>query len=180
MVEKTDQEILDLFKKGKQQQALSLLMKTYQKRIYWHIRRVLLNHDDTDDVLQNTLIKVWKGLPGFQGNSKLYTWIFRIASNEIFSFLDKNKRSFSTVDIENCYHLSSEDGVEQMTGDMIQQKLESALLTLPEKQRMVFHLKYFEEMKYEEISDVLGTSVGALKANYHLAIKKIEDFLKSN
>ncbi|MCB9194801.1 MAG: RNA polymerase sigma factor [Flavobacteriales bacterium] len=177
MSNKVDQEILELYSNGKQQESFKLLLNTYQERTYWHIRRILLSHEDTNDVLQNTLIKVWKGLEGFQGNSRLYTWIFRIASNETFTFLEKNKKHLSEVDIENCYHFASDDDGKLLSGDIIQKKLEEAILTLPEKQRMVFHLKYFEEMKYEQISEVLGTSIGALKANYHLAVKKIENFL---
>jgi RNA polymerase sigma-70 factor (ECF subfamily) len=179
MPEQVDDQILNLFKEGKQQDAFKLLMSTYQERIYWHIRRIVLTHEDTDDILQNTLIKVWKGLASFKGNSKLYTWIFRIASNETFTFLEKNKRHPDQVDISACYQFTGSTS-DHIDGDFIQEKLEKALLQIPEKQRMVFHLKYFEDMKYTEISEVVGTSVGALKANYHLAVKKIQEFLKTD
>lgn len=179
MSEQKDEQILKYFREGRQQEAFKLLMNTYQQRMYWQIRRILISHDDTDDVLQNTLIKIWKGLSAFKGDSKLHTWIFRIASNETFTYLEKNKKQLSNVDIEECYLFagSTDDHID---GEYIQQKLEQALLLIPEKQRMVFHLKYFEDMKYTEISEVLGTSVGALKANYHLAVKKIEDFLSTD
>lgn len=179
MSKNVDEQILKFFSDGRQQEAFKLLMSTYQERIYWHIRRIVLRHEDTDDILQNTLIKIWKGLPNFRGNSKLYTWIFRIASNETFSFLEKNKKRFDEVDLEQCYNFSG-SSADHIDGDFIQKKLERALLEVPEKQRMVFHLKYFEDLKYSEISEIVGTSVGALKANYHLAVKKIEEFLKSD
>ncbi|CAG5087633.1 RNA polymerase sigma factor [Parvicella tangerina] len=175
----TDDQILQLFREGKQQDAFRLLMNSYQERIYWQIRRIVITHEDADDILQNTLIKVWKGLPKFKGNSKLYTWIFRIASNETFTFLEKNKKQLDQVEISDCYQFTGSNS-DHVDGEFIQEQLEKALRTIPEKQRMVFHLKYFEDMKYTEISEVVGTSVGALKANYHLAVKKIEEFLKSN
>ncbi len=175
-----DLKIISLYKVGKHQEALKLLMSSYQNRLYWHIRRIVLSHDDTDDILQNTIIKVWKGLENFKGDSQLYTWLFRIASNEVFTFIEKNKKFKNNIDVDQIYDISSDSSSEDMDGKTIQLKLEQAIATLPEKQRMVFHLKYYEEMKYSEISEVLGTSEGALKANYHLAVKKIEDFLKSN
>ncbi len=175
-----DSKILSLYQDGRHQDALKLLMESYQERLYWHIRRILLCHDDTDDVLQNTIIKIWKGLENFKGDAKLYTWMFRIASNETFTFLEKNKKQKLNIDISENFEFKDPSHPEDLSGDEIQLKLEQAIATLPEKQRMVFHLKYFEEMKYSDISSVLGTSVGALKANYHLAAKKIEEFLKSN
>lgn len=175
----TDEQILKFFNEGKQQEAFKLLMATYQERIYWHIRRIVLTHEDTDDILQNTLIKIWKGLDKFKGGSKLYTWIFRIASNETFTFLEKNKKHQNQIDLDECYQFSGSTS-DHIDGEFIQQKLEQALLEVPEKQRMVFHLKYYEDLKYSEISEIVGTSVGALKANYHLAVKKIEEFLKED
>lgn len=174
-----DDQILKFFNEGMQQEAFKLLMSTYQERIYWHIRRVVLTHEDTDDVLQNTLIKIWKGLGKFKGDSKLYTWIFRIASNETFTFLEKNKKHQHQIDLDECYQFSGSTS-DHIDGEFIQEKLEKALLEVPEKQRMVFHLKYFEDLKYSEISEIVGTSIGALKANYHLAVKKIEEFLKED
>lgn len=179
MSDQVDDQILRFFNEGNHQEAFKLLMNTYQERIYWHIRRILVTHEDTDDVLQNTLIKIWKGLSNFKGDSKLYTWIFRIASNETFTFLEKNKRQLDQVDISACYQFSGPNS-DHVDGDYIQEQLEKALLTVPEKQRMVFHLKYFEDLQYNEISEIVGTSIGALKANYHLAVKKIEEYLKSN
>lgn len=175
-----DSKILSLYQDGRHQDALKLLMESYQERLYWHIRRVLISHDDTDDVLQNTIVKVWKGLEKFKGDSQIYTWMFRIASNETFSFIEKNKKQKLHVDISENFEFKDHSSPEDLTGEEIQEKLEKAIVTLPEKQRMVFHLKYYEELKYSEISSVLGTSVGALKANYHLAVKKIEEFLKTN
>lgn len=175
-----DSKILSLYQDGRHQDALRLLMSSYQERLYWHIRRIVLSHDDTDDVLQNTLVKIWKGLEGFREDSKLYTWMFRIASNEIFTFIEKNKKHNNHIDISDNFDFKDDSHADDLTGEEIQEKLELAIATLPEKQRMVFHLKYFEEMKYSEISSVLGTSEGALKANYHLAVKKIEEFLKTN
>lgn len=179
MSEQVDDQILKYFREGNQQEAFKLLMNTYQQRIYWQVRRILISHDDTDDVLQNTLIKIWKGLPAFKGDSKLYTWIFRIASNETFTFLEKNKKHSGHMDLDECYQFSGSSS-DHIDGSFIQQKLEQALLQIPEKQRMVFHLKYFEDLKYTEISEILGTSVGALKANYHLAVKKIEEFIRTD
>lgn len=175
-----DLKIISLYKVGKHQEAMKLLMSSYQERLYWHIRRIVLSHDDADDIMQNTFIKIWKGLENFKGESQLYTWLFKIASNEVFSFIEKNKKFKNNIDVNHIYDIKSDVHPGDMDGEAIQQKLENAIATLPEKQRMVFHLKYYEEMKYSEISEVLETSEGALKANYHLAVKKIEDFLKSN
>lgn len=174
-----DEQILQKFQQGKRQESFRLLMSVYQQRLYWQIRRILVSHEDTDDVLQNTLIKIWKGLDGFKGDSKLYTWIFRIASNETFTFLEKNKKRVHDVDLSSCYNLKGSNS-DHIDSETIQLKLEKALLMLPEKQRLVFHMKYFEDLKYSEISEVLGTSEGALKANYHLAVKKIQEFLSED
>ena len=150
----------------------------YQESLYYHIRGFVCDHEDTDDVLQNTFIKAWKGIDGFRGESKLKTWMFRIATNESITFLTrKKKRQFTELsDIEN--NLSHSNGeIDQMDGDTIRMKLEQAIETLPDKQRLVFNLKYFEEMKYDGMAQVLGGSVGSLKASYHHAVKKIENFL---
>ncbi len=165
--------------KDSQAKAFEILVDTYKERLYWHIRRIVLDHDDADDVLQNTFIKVFKSIEGFKGESKLYSWMYRIATNESLTFLKVKARKLG---------VSSEAMQEKMAnnlqadvyfeGDEIQLKLQKAIATLPEKQKLVFNMKYFEEMKYEEISEVLETSVGGLKASYHLAVKKIEQFLK--
>lgn len=157
--------------------AFDLLAKTYQQPLYYHIRRMVGNHQDADDVLQNTFIKVWRFIGDFKEESKLYTWLYRIASNEALGFLRAQRsKPFGKVDAEN--HVSgTTDGPD---GESIAQKLQAALQTLPDKQRQVFDLKYFSELKYEEISEITDTSVGALKASYFHAVKKIEAFLKSH
>ena len=174
-----DSEILEKFSNEKtRNEAFNLLLHKYQQKIYWHVRRLVIDHDDADDLVQDVFIKVWKNLEKFRSDSQLYTWIYRIASNESITFLNKKKQknniSLDDVDYELADTLSSSD---QFSGDQIQRKLQEAILTLPDKQRLVFNMKYFDDMKYEEMSDVLGTSVGALKASYHLAVKKIESFI---
>jgi len=162
-----------------QARAFEVLVNTYKERLYWHIRRIVMNHDDTDDVLQNTFIKVYKNIGGFKGQSKLYSWMYRIATNEALTFLSQKSKKMGVTNEE-----LQESLVENLQadvyfdGDEIQLKLQRALATLPEKQKLVFNMKYFQEMKYEEISEILETSVGALKASYHLAVKKLEAFLK--
>lgn len=155
------------------------IVKAYQERIYWQIRRLTKNHQDTEDVMQNVFIKAWKGLPKFRKESNLYTWLYRIAFNETHTFLTKaNKRRTTDLDpplFENHLQNSGKD----ISGEEIEMALNQALETLPEKQRQVFELRYFEEMKFKDISKMLGTSEGGLKASYHLAAKKIEEILKS-
>ena len=161
--------------------AFGLLVDAYKQRLYWHIRRIVLDHDDTDDVLQNTFIKVYRNLDGFKAESKLYSWLYRIATNEALTFLkSKANRSGMGSDELNDKMVSNLKADVYFEGDEIQLKLQQAIATLPEKQKLVFNMKYFQEMKYEEISEVLETSVGALKASYHLAAKKIEDFLQTH
>lgn len=159
----------------------NLLMRKYQERLYWHIRRMVIVHDDADDVLQNVFIKAWKGLGKFREDANLFTWLYRIATNETITFLNNKKKKIflPLVNIEKDLAESLESDVFY-SGDKIQLKLQKALLKLPKKQRVVFNMKYFDEMKYEDISDVLGTSVGALKASYHHAVQKIETFLKED
>jgi len=142
---------------------------------------MVIEHDNTNDLVQDTFIKVWKNLKNFRSDSKLYTWIYRIATNEALTFLKSKKRKFfiHIVDYENHLSQSIEDD-NYFSGDEIQMKLQKAILTLPEKQRLVFNMKYFDEMKYDDMSEVLGTSVGALKASFHIAAKKIESFIKEN
>jgi len=171
-----DSKILQLISQAHtREEGFKLLLEKYQQRLYWHIRRMVIDHEDADDVLQNTLIKTWQGLEKFRKESQLYTWLYRIATNEALSFLKKAQRSRS---------IPFEDGGEELcnlidhsphvSGDEISRKLQKAVLMLPAKQRLVFNMKYFDDMKYQDISAVLGTSVGALKASYHLAVKKIE------
>jgi RNA polymerase sigma-70 factor (ECF subfamily) len=175
-----DSEILDKFtQESSRNEAFSLLLKKYQERIYWHIRRMVLDHDDADDLVQDVFIKVWKNLANFRSDSQLYTWIYRIASNECITFLNRKKlrNSISLEGTEGQYLLETLAESPYFDGDKAQMKLQKALLSLPEKQRLVFNMKYFDELKYDEISDILGTSVGALKASFHIAVKKIEHIL---
>lgn len=174
-----DTEILQLIsREDSREQGFVLLVNAYQQRLYWHIRRMVIDHNDTDDVLQNTFIKVWKGLAKFRQESQLFTWLYRIATNEALSFIKKSQRFKSIPFEEGGAALASyiEHGTG-ISGDEISLKLQKAILMLPAKQRLVFNMKYFEEIKYEDMSKVTGTSVGALKASYHLAVKKIEKFV---
>lgn len=182
MPEWDDRAILDGIKiPGKEEIAFNQLVLKYQERLYWHIRKIVIGHDDADDVLQNTMIKVWKSLPGFRSDSSLYTWIYRIATNEALTFLKQKKRkAFAPwVDVEqnNSASLESDPWFD---GNEIQLKLQHAILKLPEKQRIVFNMKYFDEVKYEAMAEILNTSVGALKASYHHAVKKIEAMLRDD
>ena len=182
MTEDPDQEILDLYKdESRRNEALTKLIGRYQQRLYWHIRKIVIGHDDTDDVLQNTFIKVWKGLMEFRGDSKVFTWIYRIATNEALGFL-RNKQRMNTTSIHPIeYQLGkSLETDTHFNGDAVQMKLQQAILSLPEKQRLVFNMRYYDEMPYEEMSQILETSVGALKASYHFAAKKIEQMLTAS
>jgi len=179
MPEWEDREIIEGFNtQGKEEIAFNQLVVRYKERLYWHIRKMVISHDDADDVLQNTMIKVWRSLGSFRGESGLYTWLYRIATNEALSFLkQKKKKAFAPwVDMEEQI---SEKLVADpwFNGDEIQLKLQEAILKLPEKQRIVFNMKYFDNVKYEDMSEILETSVGALKASYHHAVKKIEALL---
>lgn len=181
MVETDDKDLLVQFKDERTRNAaFSLIIKKYQQRIYWHIRKMVIDHDDADDVTQNTFVKVWRNLENFREDSQLYTWIYRIATNECLTFLKQKKAremvSFDDLEFKMAEQLESDP---LFTGDMIQKRLQKAILTLPEKQRLVFNMKYFDALKYEEMSEILGTSVGALKASYHHAVNKIELYLKS-
>lgn len=177
-----DSLILQKFEDEKtRNESFSLLLEKYQQKVYWHIRRMVLNHDDADDLVQDVFIKVWKNLINFRQDAQLYTWVYRIATNECITFL-KKKRQKNNVPIDDLSEQLSQSLNEEnyFSGDAIQKKLQEALLTLPAKQKLVFNMKYFDNMKFQEISDVLGTSVGALKASYHLAVKKIEHHLLSH
>lgn len=173
----TDEEIISAFGNTEtRHKAFGWLLDKYHKRTYWHIRRMVISHDDADDVCQNTLVKIWENLDRFRSDSALYTWIFRIATNEALSFLNKKKNNMSLEDTspELLQHLSNGQYFDGNKGEL---KLQQAILQLPEKQRVVFNMKYFDNVKYEDMSEILGTSVGALKASYHHAVKKIEDLL---
>jgi RNA polymerase sigma-70 factor (ECF subfamily) len=174
-----DEEILSKFSDEKTRNAaFNLLLQKYQQKIYWHIRRLVIDHDDADDLVQETFVKVWKNLHNFRADSQLYTWIYRIATNESITFLNKKKNK-NNISIDDVGTDLSETlaSSSYFDGDKIQRKLQNAILTLPDKQRIIFNMKYFDDMKYEEISEVLGTSVGALKASFHIAVKKIETIL---
>ncbi len=172
------QELLD---PKTQNEAFQKLLHNYQKPLYYHIRNIVLNHDDADDVLQNTFIKVFQNLKNFKGDSKLFSWMYRIATNEALTFIkqkaQKNKTSTEELNAKTIDNLQSDVYFE---GNEIQIKLQKAIALLPHKQQLVFKMKYFEELKYEEIATILETSVGALKASYHHAVKKIEAFVISN
>ena len=177
--QQSDEEILALFREEQTKTyAFELLVKKYEQKIYWLIRRYVNSHSDADDLMQEVFIKVWKGLINFREDSQLYTWLFRITYNECINFHRKNKQQLH-VDIDDANESEFIDHTSDnpLTGEQIQRKLQSAIDTLPEKQKMVFHLKYYQEMKYEEMSELLGTSVGALKASFHIAVKKIEQYL---
>jgi RNA polymerase sigma factor (sigma-70 family) len=159
--------------------GFNLLVREYQERIYWHVRKMVIDHDDSDDLVQDIFIKVWKNVDKFREDSKLYTWIYSIATNECLNFLNKKKNKFFLPINDVASELATKiDSGGHITGDEIQMKLQKALLKLPNKQRLVFNMKYFDEMKFKDISEITGTSVGALKASYHLAVKKIEENLK--
>jgi RNA polymerase sigma-70 factor (ECF subfamily) len=164
-----------------QNTAFKQLVQRYQKPLYYHIRNIVLNHDDADDVLQNTFIKVFSNIGNFKGDSKLYSWMFRIATNESLTFIEQRakKQGISNIEVQQKAILNLESDV-YFEGNEIQLQLQKAIATLPEKQQLVFKMKYYEEMKYENISEILDTSVGGLKANYHHAVKKIEEYLKNN
>ena len=161
--------------------AFEVLVNTYKERLYWHIRRIVLNHDDTDDVLQNTFIKVYRNIEKFKGDSKLYSWMYRIATNESLTFLKQKSRKMGVSDQELKHRMVENLQADvYFDGDEIQLKLQKALATLPDKQKLVFTMKYYQEMKYKDISEALDTSEGALKTSYHLAVKKIETYLKED
>jgi RNA polymerase sigma factor (sigma-70 family) len=161
--------------------GFNMLVRSYQQKVYWLVRKMVIDHDDADDLTQEVFIKVHKSIDNFREDSLLYTWIYRIATNECLTFLNKKKKRFF-LPIEDVNEALAQkiDSSSSFTGDEIQKKLQKAILTLPDKQRLVFNLKYFEEMPYEQMSAVTGTSEGALKASYHLAVKKIEEFLQND
>ena len=173
--------IKDLLDPKTQNVAFQMLLSSYQKPIYNHVRNIVLNHDDADDVLQNTFVKVFQNLKNFKGESKLFSWVYRIATNEAITFLNaKAKRNGTTSADFQQKQVENLQADSYFEGDEIQLKLQKAIALLPEKQQLVFKMRYFEELKYEELSDILDTSVGALKASYHHAVKKIEEYMLKN
>ena len=178
----TDEEIIEKIRDEKTvNYGFNLLMDKYQEKVYWVIRRMVIEHGVADDLAQDTFVKVWKNIDSFKGGSKLYTWIYRIATNEALNHLRKSKRRFFLPigDIE--YELTSSlDADVYYNGDDIELKLQKAILKLPKKQRLVFNMKYFEEMKFKDISEIMKVSIGSLKAQYYHAVKKIEKFVKED
>jgi len=173
-----DDEILKQIADPKQEEkGFKLLMLKYQESLYWHINRMVNNHDDCNDVLQNTFIKVYKNINGFESKSKLYTWLYKIATNETITFLNKRKRK-RTESIEETESVGAMTANDSVDGDQLILRLNQAVSLLPKKQKLVFNMRYYDEMTYDQISEILGTSVGGLKASYHHAVKKIEKFLK--
>lgn len=172
----TEEELLLQLKQPKKRgAAFSIVVRTYQERLYWHIRKIVLSHDDANDVLQNTFMKAWNGIDNFRGDSQLSTWLYRIATNESLTFLSsKRMRCQNSIDDVEDGLLQNLQADTYFNGNDIQMKLQKAILTLPEKQRLVFNMKYFDDITYEEMEAILGTTVGALKASYHYAVKKIE------
>jgi len=173
----SDREIIDKYNIDREA-GFTLLVVTYRERLYYHIRRIVILHEDCDDALQNTLIKAWENLNNFRSESSLFTWLYRIATNEALAQLKKRKRIAGTrLDSIDKFFESSAEGDIYFDGDEAERKLRNAILSLPEKQRIVFNMRYYDVLPYENISLVTGTSVGALKASYHHAVKKIEEFL---
>ena len=174
-----DNKIITLQKAGEYEKAFNAIVDSYSERLYWHIRRFLCNHEDTDDLMQEVFLKVWKALPTFRGDSQLYTWLYRIATNEALNFLRKDNGKVN-LDAEKADALISDkiDEDPYFNGNAMQRELHKAVCLLPEKQKAVFNMRYFDEMKYEDISRITGTSIGALKASYHHAYTKVSEMLK--
>lgn len=174
-----DKEILDLYTSGQRERAFREIVESYSERLYWHVRRFLCSHEDTDDLLQEIFLKIWTALPSFRAESQLYTWIYRIATNETLNFLNKQKvRAALQFESLSNKLVDRIDEDPWFNGDQLQRNLMKAVQKLPEKQRLVFIMRWFEDLSYEDISEILGTSVGALKASYHFAAEKIKAELK--
>lgn len=175
-----DTEIIHLFHSDKEpNRAFRMLVDKYKEKLYWHIRKIVINHEDTDDILQNTFIKIWQSLKEFRYESRLYTWMYRIATNEAINFLNEKKRKVygNSESITQMLENSLEGDV-YFNGDNIQKELQKAILQLSERQRLIFNMKYFDDMTYEDIAEILEVAVGTLKATYHNAVKKIEECMK--
>jgi len=181
-MEKAEQELVELFvNPGTRAEGLRQIVDQYKERLYWHIRKIVIRHDLTDDILQNTFVKAWQNADSFRNDSRIYTWLFRIATNESLSLLRKEKNNKNISWDEAGSGISSSlESDEYFDGSEIQLRLQKAILKLPERQRLVFNMKYFDEMKYEEIAEILELSVGALKASYHHAVKKIKNLIESD
>jgi RNA polymerase sigma-70 factor (ECF subfamily) len=177
LAKQDDKELIQQFRENREH-AFNLIVRKYQERLYWHIRKMVISHDDADDVLQNTFLKAFQGLDKFREDASLFTWLYRIATNESLTFLKKQRSRFLLPLGDYQQYLERTlESEPHLDGDELQIRLQKAILRLPEKQRLVFNMKYFDEMKYEDMSAILGTSVGALKASYHHALKKLEQDL---
>ncbi len=175
-----DDYILKLFhENNREQDAFRLLVDKYKERLYWHIRKIVISHEDTDDILQNVFVKIWQGLKEFRFDSKLYTWIYRIATNEALNFLNEKRRKvYGNSDEISDFLANTLESDTYFSGDAIQKELQRAILLLSDKQRIVFNMRYFDDLSYEEMSQALGVAVGTLKATYHNAVQKVEAALK--
>lgn len=175
-----DQELINrLTSPASKSSAFSGIVRNYQERLYWHIRKMVLSHDDANDVLQNTFMKAWSGIDSFRGDARLSSWLYRIATNETLTFLtNKRMRNIAAMEDEEQLLISQLHADSYFNGDEAEMRLQEAILTLPEKQRLVFNMKYFDSLTYEEMEEILQTSVGALKASYHHAVKKIEKLIE--
>ncbi len=177
-----DKELLEKIRNPESKtNGFNLLVKKYQEKVYWIIRKMVIDHDDTNDLTQDVFIKIWKNIGNFRADAQLFTWIYRIATNECLNFLKKKQRRYFIPWHDAQSELIGKiDNSSLIGGDEVQRKLQKALLSLPDKQRLVFNLKYFDEMKYEEISEITDTSIGSLKASYHHAVKKIENIINED
>ena len=177
-----DNELLQQFRnEPTKERAFTAILKKYQERLYWHIRRMVVEHEDANDVLQNMFVKAWKGLENFREDSQLYTWLYRIATNESLTFLEQQKKRSAVSMNDDDTGLSNKLKADtNFDSNKLEWKLQLAVQKLPEKQKTVFNLRYYDEMPYNEMSRVLDTSEGALKASYHHAVKKIEDYILNN
>lgn len=177
-----ENEIIENLQKGiKTDESFQALISEHKVRLYWHVRTIVKLHEDADDVLQNTFIKVFRNIKSFKGDSKLFSWMYRIATNESITFLNKKAKKMKLSDLEfNDYLIDSLESDVYFEGDKIQLQLQKAIEELPQQQKLVFNMRYFEEIPYEEMSEILNSSVGALKSNYHHARKKVEKFLKED
>ncbi len=174
----TESEIIELYHSGRTEEAFKGIVDTYSERLYWHVRRFLCSHEDTNDLLQDIYIKIWTALPTFRGESQIFTWLWRIATNEVLNYLRKQKfKAMVSLDSSMEILRKKIDDDPYFNGNELQRELHKAIQKLPEKQRIVFNMRYFDELKYEEISEITDTSVGALKASYHHAYNKIKEEL---
>ena len=177
-----EEDILELLRKPEtQKEGFALIVEEYSERLYWQIRKMVYSHEDANDILQDVFIKAWLNIEKFRGDAKLSTWLYKIAINESITFINRSKAKHNlSIDDSDSFLLNQLEGDEYFDGDEAQLLLQKAVISLPDKQKLVFQMKYFEELKYDEISEMLGTSVGALKASYHHAVKKVESFLKDS